>query len=330
MRIAVIGAGAMGTACSVLWARKGHEVTLWCRRPELAEQLAAVRENRDYLPGVSLPPTIRVTASPADLPGVDVYVVAIPCVHLRTGLQPVRGVFQGCTTPCVSVIKGLERGTFRRPTEILLEVLGPREVAVLSGPSHAEEFSRDLPTTVVLACADRELGTYLQHQFATPRFRVYWNEDLVGVELAGALKNVIGIAAGVCDGLGFGDNAKASLLTRGLVEITRFGVAFGGRRETFWGLAGLGDLITTCVSPYGRNRAVGEALGKGRKLEEVLAQMKAVPEGVWTCRAVRDLAIRHSIDMPITEQVYRVLYENKPPVEAVDELMTRELKPESF
>ncbi len=320
----------MGTACAVLLAGKGHEVTLWCRRTEHAMELARARENRDYLPGVRIPDRVHVTARVADLAHPDVYVIAIPCVHLRAGLAPVQDVVGACPAPTVSVIKGIEQGTFRRPTEIIEEMLGNRPLAVLSGPSHAEEFSRSLPTTVVLACRDAALGKSLQQEFSTPRFRVYWNEDLVGVELAGALKNIIGIAAGVCDGLGFGDNAKASLLTRGLVEITRFGVAFGGQRETFWGLAGLGDLITTCVSPFGRNRSVGEALGRGESLEKILDRMKAVPEGVWTCRAVRDLARQHAIEMPITDQVYQVLYEGKPPLRAVDELMTRELKPESL
>ncbi len=329
MRVAVLGAGAMGTACARLLATKETvSVLLWCRRGELAEQLRRRRENHVYLPGVRLPEQITITAETAPLREADLYVVAIPCVHLRSGLTPLAGLLRANPAPAVSVIKGLERETFLRPSQIICEVAGQRPVAVLSGPSHAEEFSRDLPTTVVVACQDERLARQIQQLFATRRFRVYTNPDVVGVELAGALKNVIGIAAGVCDGLKFGDNAKASLLTRGLVEITRFGTALGGLRETFWGLAGLGDLITTCVSPYGRNRSVGEALGRGEPLDQILARMQAVPEGVWTCKTVHDIARARGIEMPITEQVYRVLYEGADPLAAVDALMTRELKAE--
>ena len=329
MRVTVLGAGAMGTACACLLARKGtHSVVLWCRREELAAELSQRRENRVYLPGIQLPETIQITADPHAVADAELYVVAIPCVHLRTGLAPLAEPMRTNDAPAVSVIKGLERETFLRPSEIIRQVTGAREVAVLSGPSHAEEFSRDLPTTVVVACSNERLAREIQQAFATPRFRVYTNPDVVGVELAGALKNVIGIAAGVCDGLRFGDNAKASLLTRGLVEITRFGTALGGQRETFWGLAGLGDLITTCVSPYGRNRSVGEALGRGERLSDILDRMKAVPEGVWTCKTVHDIARQKGLEMPITEQVYRVLYEGADPMAAVDALMTRELKAE--
>jgi glycerol-3-phosphate dehydrogenase (NAD(P)+) len=199
---------------------------------------------------------------------------------------------------------------------------------VLSGPSHAEEISRNLPASVVAASTDEPLARSVQSLFATSRFRVYTNPDVAGVELAGALKNIIGIAAGICDGLHFGDNAKSALITRGLVEMIRFGVRYGAQPETFAGLAGMGDLVTTCISRHGRNRAVGEALGAGRSLDQILAGMRAVPEGVWTCRAVHNLARDQQIDMPITREIHSVLFESKKPLDAVNDLMLREPKPE--
>ena len=229
--------------------------------------------------------------------------------------------------PVVSLTKGLEVGTFHRPSEILGEVLRTENVAVLSGPSHAEEVARGQPTLVTVAAADLGLAVWVQQRFGTDRFRVYTNADLVGVELAGALKNVIGIAAGVCDGLGFGDNAKAALLTRGVVEMTRFGVAHGAEHETFHGLAGVGDLITTCFSPHGRNRRVGDRLGKGEPLAEVLAGPQ-VAEGVSTSRSVFERVTRTGLDAPIMTGVYRVLHEGQPPLSVVQDLMTRRQKQE--
>jgi glycerol-3-phosphate dehydrogenase (NAD(P)+) len=229
--------------------------------------------------------------------------------------------------PVVSLTKGLEIGTFHRPTEILSEILKTERLAVLSGPSHAEEVARGLPTSVVVAAADLHLAMWAQERFGTDRFRVYTNADLVGVELAGALKNVIGIAAGVCDGLGFGDNAKAALLTRGMVEMTRFGVAHGAEAATFAGLAGIGDLITTCFSPHGRNRRVGFRLGKGEPLAEVLAGPQ-VAEGVFTSKSVHERVERIGIEAPIMTGVYEMLHEGKAPLAVVQELMTRRQKGE--
>jgi glycerol-3-phosphate dehydrogenase (NAD(P)+) len=223
----------------------------------------------------------------------------------------------------LSLAKGLERGTFLRPSEIVREVLGIHHLAVLSGPSHAEEVSRGLPTSVVAASQDLELARWVQQCFGTDRFRVYTSLDVLGVELAGALKNVIGIAAGVSDGLGFGDNAKSALMTRGLVEMARFGVALGAEHQTFFGLAGLGDLVTTCVSRHGRNRMVGERLGKGEKLADILASMSMVAEGVYTTTSVHERSVRMGVEMPITTEVYRVLYEDKSPGDAVTDLMQR-------
>jgi glycerol-3-phosphate dehydrogenase (NAD(P)+) len=222
----------------------------------------------------------------------------------------------------------LEIGTFRRPTEIITELLGTPKVAVLSGPSHAEEISRGMPASVVAASGDLALARWIQQLFSTERFRVYTNPDPVGVELAGALKNIIGIAAGINDGLGLGDNAKAALLTRGLVEMTRFGVALGAEPRTFAGLAGLGDLITTCVSPHGRNHRVGQRLARGERWADIQAGMAMIAEGAYTARSVHERALQMGIDMPITTQVYRVLYENKDPRAAVTDLMLREPKGE--
>jgi glycerol-3-phosphate dehydrogenase (NAD(P)+) len=329
---AVLGDGAWGTALAVvLAARPEHRVRLWSARPESGRLLLETRENVRLLPGVAIPPTVELTTDAARATaGADVWLSAIPTVHLRPILTRLRAELGAAPPLVVSVTKGIEPGTFRRPTEVLAEVLGAARLVVLSGPSHAEEVSRGMPTSVVAASAEPELALRVQRDFATERFRVYTNLDPVGVELAGALKNVIGLAAGVCDGLGYGDNAKSALLTRGLAEITRFGVALGAEAATFAGLAGLGDLITTCFSRHGRNRQVGERLGRGEKLDDVLAGMSKVAEGVGTARAVHERAARMGIDMPITEAIYQVLYEGKAPAGAVADLMLRELKGERW
>jgi glycerol-3-phosphate dehydrogenase (NAD(P)+) len=329
MRVTVLGDGAMGTACAILAATKPQcVVSIWSAFPDQARLFQADRENVKFLPGVRIPDNVAVTSDIREAcQDSQFFVAAIPTVYLRKTLGTIReSVPPGAVT--VSIIKGIENETFQRPSQIISEVLGPRPLAVLSGPSHAEEIARNLPASVVAASSDTALAQQVQALFTTNRFRVYTNPDVVGVELAGALKNIIGVAAGICDGLGFGDNAKSALLTRGLVEITRFGVRLGAQAETFAGLAGVGDLITTCISRHGRNRAVGEALGKGQTLEQILAGMRAVPEGVWTCRAVHNLAREHAIDMPITHQIYGVLFEGKRALDAVNDLMLRELKPE--
>jgi glycerol-3-phosphate dehydrogenase (NAD(P)+) len=255
--------------------------------------------------------------------GADLYVAAVPTVYLRPTLLRILPALRR-DVPVLSLVKGMENGTFLRPSEILRQVLGSPPVVVLSGPSHAEEVSRGCPTTVVVAGIDVDLARWIQECFGTERFRVYTNADIVGVELAGALKNIIGLAAGISDGLGFGDNAKAALLTRGLVEMARFGVALGAEQHTFFGLAGLGDLITTCVSRHGRNRWVGERLARGEKLPDILASMSMVAEGVYTARSVHDKAARMGIAMPITSEVYQVLYHDKDPSAAANDLMLRE------
>jgi glycerol-3-phosphate dehydrogenase (NAD(P)+) len=330
-KIAILGDGAWGTAIGLLLAAKPEQrVTLWSAFEENARILREQRENVRLLPGVPIPETIALTTDVKEaVSDADLIVSAIPTVYLRDTLERVAhalrvGPATPLPTPVLSLSKGIERGTFQRPTEIIQQVLGARRVGVLSGPSHAEEVSRGLPCSVVAAGTDAQLARWVQQCFTTDRFRVYTNRDLVGVELGGALKNVIGIAAGICDGLGLGDNAKSALLTRAQVEMARFGVALGAEKATFFGLAGLGDLITTCVSRHGRNRMVGERLARGEKLSEILHSTKMVAEGVFTTRSVHERAVKMAIDMPITAEVYQVLYEDKPPAAAVNDLMMRE------
>ncbi len=329
-KVTVLGGGAMGTGCSILLCdRPGGSVTLWLRNPAEAAELARSRENRRLLPGVPIPDRVFITSDITQAAaGAELFVAAIPTAYLRQALAPLAPHIPP-GRPVVSVIKGIENETFLRPSEIIRQVLGDRDVVALCGPSHAEEFTRRLPASVVVAGTNADLLTEVQTLFTTDRFRVYTNRDIVGVELAAALKNVVAIAAGICDGLHYGDNAKAALLTRGIVEISRFGVALGAEPATFVGLAGIGDLITTCFSSYGRNRRVGERLGQGARLPEILAEIHGVAEGVTTCRSVYGLAQKHGIDMPIITEVYRVLFEGKSPEAATNSLMLRPLRAEA-
>lgn len=314
----------MGTACAIVLSENpDQQVSLWARNPDHAAEMAETRENQRLLPGVSIPSSIAITSDiTAAVADSDLLVMAVPTAFLRDCLNDISPALNN-DRPVVSVIKGIENETFLRPSEIIGEVLGSRAVVSLSGPSHAEEITRRLPATVVAASGDLALARRVQQTFTTDRFRVYTNVDIIGVELAAALKNVIAIAAGICDGLGYGDNAKSALMTRGLVEMTRFGTSLGALPETFAGLAGMGDLITTCASPYSRNRKVGERLGAGETLDQILQSMDAVAEGVWTTRSVHELAEQQEIDMPITAEVFRVLFEGKPALEATDSLMMR-------
>ena len=323
-RVTVIGGGAMGTACAIVLSENpDQQVSLWARNPDHAAEMAETRENQRLLPGVSIPSSIAITSDiTAAVADSDLLVMAVPTAFLRDCLNDISPALNN-DRPVVSVIQGIENETFLRPSEIIGEVLGSRAVVSLSGPSHAEEITRRLPATVVAASGDLALARRVQQTFTTDRFRVYTNVDIIGVELAAALKNVIAIAAGICDGLGYGDNAKSALMTRGLVEMTRFGTSLGALPETFAGLAGMGDLITTCASPYSRNRKVGERLGAGETLDQILQSMDAVAEGVWTTRSVHELAEQQGIDMPITAEVFRVLFEGKPALEATDSLMMR-------
>lgn len=322
-QIAILGAGGMGTALALLFDKAGASARLWCRSAERARELAHSRCNERHLPGIPISPRVRVTASVDEaLDAAELIVAAIPSSFLRSELRRMADRVPS-SVPFLSVVKGIENGTLERPSQIIVEALGERPVAILSGPSHAEEIARGLPASVVVAGASAELNVAVQETLGNEVFRVYTNPDAVGVELAGALKNIMGLAAGICDGLGFGDNAKAALLARGLVEITRLGVALGGQQSTFYGLAGVGDLITTCYSPYGRNRSVGERIGRGETVEEILAEMVNVAEGVPTTRSVHALAGRLGIPMPITAELHQILFEGKEPRLAVIDLMVR-------
>jgi glycerol-3-phosphate dehydrogenase (NAD(P)+) len=330
--VSILGDGAMATVCAILLTAGGHGVTMWGARRESIERLLADREQHRRLPGVRVPDSVRLTADDGEcFRGATMVLSAIPT-------QFMRGVWQRLLphlpagVPIVSVAKGIEVETLLRPSEILVETLPrheTRSIAVLSGPNIAAEIGRRLPATAVTASGDAELARRVQGVFSTHWFRIYTNSDVLGVELAGATKNVIAIAAGILDGIAAGNNAKAALVTRGLVEISRLAAAMGAQPATFAGLAGLGDLITTCVSPEGRNRTVGERIGRGEKLDEVLAGMASVAEGVPTTRSVMQLARRHGVQMPITEAVHAVLFEGKEPRRAITELMTREPKAEA-
>ncbi|MDX2036052.1 MAG: NAD(P)H-dependent glycerol-3-phosphate dehydrogenase [Isosphaeraceae bacterium] len=327
-RIAILGTGGMGTALALLFAARGKSVRLWARSPEQASRLASDRENRRHLPGVRLPDLVEITHDAGLACGeADLIVAAIPSAFLRATLESIADRVPG-GTPMLSVIKGIETSTFARPSRILVETLGDREAAILSGPGHAEELARGLPASMVVAGTSESLCVAIRDALSGDALRLYTNRDPVGVELAGALKNVLGIAAGICEGLGFGDNAKAALLTRGLVEMARFGTALGGDPSTFQGLAGIGDVITTCYSPYGRNRAVGRAVGEGRSLAEVLGGMVNVAEGVPTCRSLYHLSRAEGVEMPISDEVHRILFEGKSPRSAVAALMLRDPKGE--
>lgn len=327
--ITILGAGAMGTACAqVLSEVSQRQIRLWGRNADYASQIRESRENARLLPGVFLSANVDVTAdAEAALAGCDVVVIAIPTRGLRESLDRLRPLIPPAAL-IVSTIKGIEVGTLVRPSQIVTETLGDRAVVVLGGPCHAEEVSRRLPASIVAACESLAEANRIQSLFSTDYLRVYVNTDQTGVELAAALKNVIAIASGICDGLGYGDNARAALLTRGLAEITRFGTMLGGRPETFFGLAGVGDLAVTCGSQHSRNRAVGEMLGRGLTLPQIEASMKAVAEGVLTTRSVVDLARQRGIEMPIANAVYAVLFESSSPRDETLHLMTRPLKSE--
>jgi glycerol-3-phosphate dehydrogenase (NAD(P)+) len=327
-RVTVLGDGGWGTALSLVLADHGADVTLWSHDPAYAREMARVRKNPKFLPGVELSRTIHVTSDLGEaVDGRDILFSVVPTPYLPAVLAKLKPVHRA-GTPIVSATKGIDTETLRRPTEILHAVLGPVPVVVVSGPSHAEEVSRRMPTTVVAASDDLGLARRVQDLLATERFRVYTHNDAIGVELGGALKNVVAIAAGIVDGLGFGDNTKAALLTRGIVEMSRLGEAFGAQRVTFFGLSGMGDLVTSCVSRHGRNRLVGERIGRGERLEDILGGMQMVAEGVKTSIAVRKLAEQKRVEMPICTEVHRVLFEGKEPGTAVRDLMTRQLKDE--
>lgn len=333
--ISIIGDGAMGTIMGMLLCEKKAagqitSVKMWGYDAKQLEEIKQARENIKFLPGYKLPfDLIFESDDERIMTGADLLVSAVPCQFMRQIWTRLKQYIP-TEASIVSVAKGIENETLLRPTEILTDVLGSGiKTAVLSGPTIADELARRLPATACAASSDEELAKKVQETFNTQWFRVYTNKDVVGVELAGAMKNVIAIAAGVIDGIKAGDNAKAALLSRGLAEISRLGVAMGARYETFAGLTGLGDLVTTCISPKGRNRSFGERIGRGQSAAQAQGATKSVIEGAATCKSVASLCKRYNVAMPITQAVYEVLFEHKPVDKAISELMSRRLKPES-
>ena len=324
-RALVIGDGSWGTTLARELCGNGIATTLWSAFPEQTERLREARENEAFLPGVSLPEAMSFSADPhSAAQGADVVVSVVPTQYLRGVAERFEDALPG-DLPLVSATKGLEVETFQTPSQILAEVLGERPLCVLTGPSHAEEVARGLPASLIAASADAALAERVQGAFSSETLRVYTTDDMLGAELAAALKNVIALAAGIADGLGLGDNAKAALLTRGMVEMARLGKFLGARPQTFFGLAGFGDLVTTCYSSHSRNRSVGEAVGRGERLEEILQSMQMVAEGVWTTKALfGPEAELRAVSMPIAEQVHAILFEGKEPRDGLLALMRRE------
>jgi len=325
-KIAVLGAGSWGCTLGVHLFKKGHEVRLW----DIAPQVELLREKRECLkiPGLIIPPGVEITSRMDEaVREARIIMVVLPSQVVRETIRKLREL------PPASIIviasKGIENETLMTMSEVIFDVLGEKQSVVISGPSHAEEVCRHIPTTIVSSSSNERKREEVQQLLMTETLRVYTNPDVRGVELGGALKNIIAIAAGISDGLGFGDNTKAALLTRGLAEITRLGVAGGAHPRTFAGLSGMGDLITTCISRYSRNRNLGEAIGKGKALEEALPAIGMVVEGVPTTKSAHDLAKKFKVEMPITEEIYQVLFEGKDPCRAVTDLMLREAKPEA-
>ncbi len=331
--IAVLGAGSWGTALAVHLAKEGRPVRLWARRKEAAASIDRERRNWHYLPKALLPMSIAVSSDLKSIvEGAGVWIFAVPAQAIRKVAEAVRP-FVSPEKVIISVAKGIEQKTLMTPSQILMETLSSvpqNHIGALYGPSHAEELAVGMPTTVVAAATDDGVATYIQHLFMGGGLRVYVNLDLIGVEIAGSVKNVMAIAAGISDGIGGGDNAKAALITRGIAEISRLGRALGATPSTFAGLAGIGDLVVTCTSRHSRNRYLGEQIGRGRKREEVEEEMQMVAEGVNTTASVVALAKRHGVDMPITQGVHDILFENKSPQVALTELMARAAKREDY
>ncbi len=330
MRVTVIGAGSWGTTIAGILGKK-NPVTLWVRREKLAKAIEHSRENAEYLPGMAVPETVTVTTDLREAASkMELLVMGVPSHQYRSVLEKAADYIPN-DVPIVSLAKGIEARTLMRMTEVTIDILPTHDInriGVLTGPNLAAEIAIGQPTASVIAMRDLEIASSLQNIFMTPALRVYTNEDVIGCEAAGALKNVMAIAAGMAQGLGFGDNTMATLITRSLAELTRLGVAMGGRPLTFSGLAGIGDLIATCTSQKSRNRTVGYNLGQGKKLEAILVETKEVAEGINSTRGVLDLAKQYEIEMPIAEQVGRVLYERVSPSDAVGVLMAREAKAE--
>jgi glycerol-3-phosphate dehydrogenase (NAD(P)+) len=331
MKISVLGAGGWGTTLAILLHYNGHHVTLWEYKKSYARQLIKKRINADYLPGIKIPKEILITSDIEEIADdKNLIVLAVPSQFLRSVIEKVN--YKSIEdTILVSVSKGIENKSLMTMSQMVKDVfphISKNQIGVISGPSHAEEVSRMIPTAVVAASSDIETSKAIQAAFMTSYFRVYASTDILGVELGGAFKNIIAIGAGIIDGAGFGDNTKAAIMTRGVAEISRLGLALGARPETFAGLSGMGDLIVTCMSRHSRNRFVGEQIGKGKKLKQILKSMDQVAEGVETTRSAKQLAAKRGIETPITNEVYKILFEDKDPVKATTDLMTRDMKTE--
>ncbi len=330
-QFAVIGAGGWGTTLALVMSRKGYRVTLWARTREHCSEIKEMRMNEKYLPGVIIPKELNVSNDLQEVvENSGLMVMAVPSHAFRNVLSEAKQYISK-EAVIVSAAKGIEIDTLLRMSDVIKEELGPGHVsktAVISGPNHAEEVSREIPSATVVASQKRSTAEFVQEVFMCPYFRVYTNPDIVGVELGGALKNIIALGAGISDGLGFGDNAKAALMTRGLTEISRLGIELGAAPLTFAGLAGVGDLIATCTSRHSRNRKAGMLVGQGKSLEKVMDEMQMAVEGVRTTRAACRLAEKHGIEMPITRQVFEVLFEGKSPQQGVSDLMLRGKKHE--
>ncbi len=328
MRTCVIGDGGWGTALALLLHENGHRIKVWGPFRENIDATIEFHENKAFLPGIEIPHDIDWTAEAAEaVTGAEMVVMAVP-TKFYAGVASSFGPHIPKAAQVVSVSKGFDPATLQRMSELASRLFPRSSIAVLSGPSHAEEVARGIPTAVVVASDDARQAGALQEAFGNKRFRVYTSTDVAGVELGGALKNVIAVAVGISDGMGFGDNTRAALITRGLAEITRLGVALGARAETFAGLSGMGDLVVTCTSSHSRNRSVGERLGKGETIDEILGGMKQVAEGVTNCKVARKIAREAGIEAPVTEEVYNIIYKNKDPRTAVDSLLSRDFKPE--
>lgn len=326
--ISVLGAGSWGTALAILLHKNGHNVTIWSIVNDEVEMLKKEREHKDKLPGVKIPEDIIITNNlEASIFGKEIMVLAVPSPFVRTTAQIMKP-FVSDGQIIVNVAKGIEESTLKTLSEIIEEEISKAEVTVLSGPSHAEEVGRSLPTTCVIGAKKKATAQELQKIFTSDVFRVYTSPDVLGIELGGALKNVIALAAGIADGLGYGDNTKAALITRGVAEISRLGTAMGGKTETLNGLTGIGDLIVTCASVHSRNRKAGVLMGQGKTMDEAMKEVKMIVEGVYSAKAAMALARKYNVDMPIIEQVNLVLFENKSAETAVKELMLRDVKME--
>ncbi len=328
MKIAVIGDGGWGTANALLLLGYGHDVTVWGAFPDYVEEQKRTRRNERFLKGVVLPDTLKLTSDRREaVRGAEIVVLAPPSKYFASVMEDFKGLI-GKDQLVVSLTKGLCEKTHKRMSALAKEILGLKSVVALAGPTHAEEVSRGIPTTIVAACEDMEKAKRVQQIWSGPLFRVYTSDDPVGVEIGGAVKNVIAIAVGCSDGMGFGDNTRAALITRGLAELKRFVIAYGGKPETLSGLAGIGDLIVTCTSAHSRNHSVGVRLGKGERIADILDSMQMVAEGVWNSKVVHDLAKQMNVEMPICDLVYALCYEEFDAHKAVEAMMTRELKSE--